>query len=164
MVQKDKAINSEKTQKTRHTLNELLVGMFNYILYIEENNLRHKGVEISINDVHILESIEKASSNTMSHLARRMMVTSGTLTINISRLEKKGYVKRYRDEEDKRIVRVKNTDKALDVLKVHDDFHEQMIDKAIGDLGLDENEVLNTTLENILEYFSDQYSDQKKGA
>lgn len=164
MVQKDLTISSEKTQKTRHTLNELLVGMFNYILYIEENNLRHKGVEISINDVHILESIEKASSNTMSHLARRMMVTSGTLTINISRLEKKGYVKRYRDDEDRRIVRVRNTDKALEVLKVHDDFHKQMIDKAIGDLGLDENEVLNATLENILEYFSDQYSDQKKGA
>ena len=39
-----------------------------------------------------------------------------------------------------------------------------MINKAIGDLGLEENEVLNATLENILEYFSDMYSDQKKGA
>ena len=56
------------------------------------------------------------------------------------------------------------TPKALDVLKIHDEFHANMIDKAIGDLGLEENEVLNEALENILEYFSDEYSDQKRGA
>ena len=164
MTQEETIKKIERTQKTRHTLNELLVGLFNFILYIEANNLKQKGVELSINEVHILESIEKASSNTMSHLARRMMVTSGTLTTNVSRLEKKGYVERYRDENDRRIVRLRNTARALEVLKVHDEFHKNMIDKAIGDLGLDENEVLNTTLENILEYFSDEYSDQKKGA
>ena len=160
----DEQKQQERTQKTRHTLNELLVGLFNYILYIEANNLKQKGVELSINEVHILESIERASSNTMSHMARRLMITSGTLTTNISRLEKKGYVERYQDEKDRRIVRIRNTPKALDVLKIHDEFHKNMIDKAIGDLGLDENEVLNEALENILEYFSDEYSDQTKGA
>lgn len=164
MTQNEISNKNEKKQKTRHTLNELLVYLFNYILYIEANNLKQKGVELSINEVHILERIEKASSNTMSHLARTLMVTSGTLTTNISRLEKKGYVERYRDENDRRIVRLRNTLKALEVLKIHDEFHENMINKAIGDLGLEENEVLNATLENILEYFSDMYSDQKKGA
>lgn len=164
MTQGEISNKNKKKQKTRHTLNELLVYLFNYILYIEANNLKQKGVELSINEVHILERIEKASSNTMSHLARTLMVTSGTLTTNISRLEKKGYVERYRDENDRRIVRLRNTPKALEVLKIHDEFHEHMINKAIGDLGLEENEVLNTTLENILEYFSDMYSDQKKGA
>ena len=164
MTQNEISNKNEKKQKTRHTLNELLVYLFNYILYIEANKIKKKGVELSINEVHILERIEKASSNTMSHLARTLMVTSGTLTTNISRLEKKGYVERYRDENDRRIVRLRNTPKALEVLKIHDEFHENMINKAIGDLGLEENEVLNATLENILEYFSDMYSDQKKGA
>lgn len=164
MTQNEISNKNEKKQKTRHTLNELLVYLFNYILYIEASNLKQKGVELSINEVHILERIEKASSNTMSHLARTLMVTSGTLTTNISRLEKKGYVERYRDENDRRIVRLRNTPKALEVLKNHDEFHENMINKVIGDLGLEENEVLNATLENILEYFSDMYSDQKKGA
>ena len=164
MTQGEISNKNEKKQKTRNTLNELLVYLFNYILYIEANNLKQKGVELSINEVHILERIEKASSNTMSHLARTLMVTSGTLTTNISRLEKKGYVERYRDENDRRIVRLRNTPKALEVLKIHDEFHENMINKAIGDLGLEENEVLNATLENILEYFSDMYSEKKKGA
>ena len=69
MTQGEISNKNEKKQKTRHTLNELLVYLFNYILYIEANNLKQKGVELSINEVHILERIEKASSNTMSHLA-----------------------------------------------------------------------------------------------
>lgn len=161
MNRDDEACRKNTSEKrTRHTLNELLVGLFNYILYIEANNLKSKGVELSINEVHILESIEKASSNTMTHLARRMMVTSGTLTTNISRLEKKGYVERYRDENDRRIVRIRLTPKADSVMKIHDEFHTRLIDKAVKDMHLDDNEVLNTSLENILAYLRDEYSDQ----
>lgn len=147
---------------TRHTLNELLVGLFNYILYIEERNLKRCGVALSMNDVHILENIEKASDNTMSHIAGRLMVTQGTLTTNVAKLINKGYVVRYKDENDKRIVRLKITEKAKDVLKIHDDFHANMIDKAIGDLGLDQNEVLNESLENILAYFREEYAEEHK--
>lgn len=147
---------------TRHTLNELLVGLFNYILYIEERNLKRCGVELSMNDVHILENIYKASDNTMSHIAGRLMVTQGTLTTNVSKLINKGYVVRYKDEDDKRVVRLKVTEKAKDVLKIHDDFHANMIDKAIGDLGLDQNEVLNESLENILAYFREEYAEEHK--
>lgn len=146
---------------TRHTLNELLVGLFNYILYIEERNLKTCGVLLSMNDVHILENVKKASDNTMSHIANRLMVTQGTLTTNVSKLITKGYLVRYRDEKDKRVYRLKNTDKAIDVLKIHDDFHTNMIDKAIGDLGLDENEELNNMLENILDYFREEYAEKK---
>ena len=40
----------------RHTTNELLVGLFNYILYIEDRNLKKRGITLSMNDVHILEN------------------------------------------------------------------------------------------------------------
>ena len=143
--------------RTRHTLNELLVGMFNYILYLEERNLKQKGVKLSMNEVHILESIQKASDNSMSHIAKRLMVTQGTLTTNVAKLVTKGYVERLRDPDDKRVVRLNIAKKAEEVLKVHEDFHREMIDKTIGDLGLDENEVLIQSLENILEYFRQVY-------
>lgn len=143
--------------RTRHTLNELLVGMFNYILYLEERNLKQKGVKLSMNEVHILENIQKTSDNSMSHIAKRLMVTQGTLTTNVAKLVTKGYVERLRDPADKRVVRLNITEKAEEVLKVHDDFHREMIDKTIGDLGLDENEVLIQSLENILEYFRQAY-------
>ena len=79
---------------TRHTLNELLVDLFNYILLIEEKNLRDQGVKLSMTEVHILEAIEKSESNMMSAIAKRLMVTQGTLTVSTSKLVKKGYVER----------------------------------------------------------------------
>ena len=88
---------------TRHTLNELLVDLFNYILLIEEKNLRDQGVKLSMTEVHILEAIEKSESNMMSAIAKRLMVTQGTLTVSTSKLVKKGYVERVKDERDKRI-------------------------------------------------------------
>ena len=123
----------------RHTLNELLVGLFQYILYIEERNIRNKGFDLSMNDVHILENIAKASDNSMSHIAARMMVTQGTMSTNISRLIKKGYVVKYRDDADKRVQRLINTNKAKPVLEVHDEFHKNMIDKVIKDNSQDLN-------------------------
>lgn len=147
-------------ENTRHTLNELLVGLFNYILYIEERNLKDQGVKLSMNEVHILENIEKASDNTMSHIAARLMVTQGTLTTNVSKLITKGFVVRYRDDGDKRVFRLKNTEKAKVLLKIHDDFHNNMIDKTIADLGLEQNKVLNDALENILKYFREEYREK----
>lgn len=144
--------------KTRHTINELLVGLFNYILYIEDKNLKKQGVTLSMNEVHLLESIDKASDNTMSHIAKRSMITQGTLTTNVKRLVEKGYVERYKDEKDGRIVRLRVTDKAREVLKIHDDFHAVMIDRAIEDLGLEENKVLMDSLSNLLDYFSEEYT------
>lgn len=142
---------------TRHTINELLVGLFNYILYIEERNLKDQGVPLTMTEVHILENIEKTSDNSMSHIAGRMMVTQGTLTTNVGKLVTRGYVERFRDEKDKRIVRLSLTEKAVAILKIHESFHENLIDKAIGDLGLAENTVLMESLDRILNYFRDEY-------
>ena len=69
-------------------------------------------------------------------------------------------MERLRDPADKRVVRLNITEKAEEVLKVHEDFHREMIDKTIGDLGLDENEVLIQSLENILEYFRQVYGQE----
>ncbi|MCF0246306.1 MAG: MarR family transcriptional regulator [Ileibacterium sp.] len=148
-------------EHTKHTLNELLVGLFNYILYIEEKNLKNNHINLSMTEVHMLESISKASNNTMSHIARRSMITQGTLTTNVNRLEKKGLVERRPDEKDRRITRLYITDKAKEVLAIHDQFHEAMIDKVVEDLKLNDNEILMKSLENLMDYFYTEYAIQE---
>ena len=142
---------------TRHTLNELLVDLFNYILLVEEKNLRDHGVTLSMTEVHILESIEKSESNMMSAIAKRLMVTQGTLTVSTSKLEKKGYVERLKDEKDRRIVRLKLTDKARTVLDEHDRFHEEMIEKLLNEIELDKEQELILSLRNLMAFFKSKY-------
>ena len=142
---------------TRHTLNELLVDLFNYILLIEEKNLRDQGVSLSMTEVHILEAIDKSESKMMSAITKRLMVTQGTLTVSASKLVKKGYVERVKDERDKRIVRLQLTDRAVHVLEVHNDFHAKMIDKLLNELELDKEQELIQSLRNLMDFFKSHY-------
>lgn len=142
---------------TRHTLNELLVDLFNHILLIEEKNLRDQGVNLSMTEVHILEAIQKSESNMMSQIAKRLLVTQGTLTVSTSKLVKKGFVERVKDEKDKRIVRLILTDKAEYVLAIHDQFHENMIDKLLNVLEVDKEPELIQSLQGVMEFFKDNY-------
>ncbi len=144
-------------EDTRHTLNELLVNLFNFILLIEEKNLQDQGVKLSMTEVHILEAVEKSSSNMMSAIAKRLMVTQGTLTVSTTKLVKKGYLERCKDESDKRIVRLVLTDKAMNVLKIHNEFHEKMIDRLLNELNIDKEQELILSLKNLMNFFKDNY-------
>jgi DNA-binding MarR family transcriptional regulator len=147
-------------ENVKHTLNELLVDLFNHILVLEEKNLQDRGISLSMTEVHTLENIFKSKTKTMSDVARLQLVTQGTLTVAVNRLQKKGYVSRLQDAQDKRIIRLSLTAKALDVLAIHDKFHEEMIDSFISDLKIDQDIALITSLRRIMEYFRQNYEDR----
>ena len=149
-------------ERAKHTLNELLVDLFNYILFIEEKNLKENQIGLSMSEVHLLETIHKTRDNTMSRIAKRSMITQGTLTVSVNKLESRGLVIRRQDEKDKRITRLEVTDRAREILAVHDRFHEAMIDRTVKDLKLNENEVLIQSLENLTDYFYSEYARQDK--
>lgn len=147
-------------ENVKETLNELLVDLFNHILVLEEKNLQDRGISLSMTEVHTLENIQKSKTKTMSDVARLQLITQGTLTVAVNRLQKKGYVSRLQDDQDKRIIRLSLTAKALDVLAIHDEFHEEMIDSFISDLKIDQDVALITSLRRIMEYFRQNYEDR----
>ena len=79
-------------------LNGFLVGLFNDILKIEENALRAgEYQEISVRDMHIIEAVCAAggeNDNRTTAVARDLGVTTGTLTVAVNSLVKKGYIER----------------------------------------------------------------------
>lgn len=141
----------------KEVINELLVDVFNHILSIEADTLKTRGVTLSMTEVHVLEAIRNANNPTMGVVAKKLRITLGTLTTAVNILVKKGYVYRYRDEQDRRKVYLKLDTPALEVLKIHDQFHDEMVDALLKDLGLDKDEVLLKSLENISRYFKEKY-------
>lgn len=138
-------------------INELLVDVFNHILSIEYHELKNRGVKLSMNEVHVLEAIEETGNPTMSNLAKRLRVTVGTLTTAMNKLVEKGFVRRYREPEDKRKVLIKLTEQAYPVLDIHNQFHDEMIDSIIEDMKLEQDDVLIQSLSNIRDYFRNKY-------
>lgn len=138
-------------------INDLLVEVFNNILSIENQSLKQSGIKLSMSEVHVLEAIEKTDEPSMTNLAKRLRVTVGTLTTAMNKLVEKGYAQRYRDKEDKRKVLIRLTDKCDAVLRVHNQFHDEMISSIIEDMKLDRDDVLITSLTNIRDYFKQKY-------
>lgn len=141
----------------KEVINELLVDVFNHILSIENDVLKKRGVKLSMTEVHVLEAIRNTEVTTMGNVAQRLRVTLGTLTTSVNVLVKKNFVYRYRDESDRRKVFLRLNESALEVLKVHDQFHDEMIDSLFKDLELEKDETLLKSLENISLYFKQRY-------
>ncbi len=144
-------------ESPKQVINELLVEVFNHILSIEGQTLRDRGVKLSMNEVHVLEAINKTKVPTMTNIAKRLRVTVGTLTTSTNRLVEKGFAKRHRENEDKRKVIVELTEEAFKVLAIHDQFHNEMLDAVFADMHLEEDEVLLQSLENLSDYFKKKY-------
>ena len=140
------------------TVNEILVRLFANILYIEEKCLKiGKFDDLTITEMHLIENIGFSTERTMSDTAKAVKVTSGTLTSAIDNLIKKGYVERRRSSEDRRVVKIRLTEKGKEAFKYHEDFHKDMVISALQQLNSHEEEVLIKVLSNIEVFFNEKY-------
>lgn len=137
-------------QGTKRSLNELLVNLFNHVMDMEARAvITEEYKDISNNDLHIIEAIGVEEPKNMSRIAHMLTVTVSTLTTNMNGLEKKGYIRRQRSLEDKRVVFVTLTEKGKKAFYHHRDFHKKMIRAIVKDLDEDEMEILYRCLTNL---------------
>lgn len=142
--------------KDAHQLiNELLVDIFDHILILEERYHRVHGVKLSMTEIHTLDKIHLSDTKMMSDVAAALRITQGTLTVTINRLNGKGYVNRVQDESDRRIYRLVLTEKALEVVRIHSQFHEEMTE-GMARL-IEDNDQLTDALAEINKFFKGLY-------
>src|SRR5262245_46335563 len=69
-------------------------------------------------DLRCLSVLSQAGAMTASALADAAGLTRGAMTTALDRIERAGYARRIRDENDRRSVRVEMTERAIDEVKV----------------------------------------------
>ena len=137
-------------RNTKRSLNELLVNLFDHVMDMEATAvLTEEYKDISNNDLHIIEAVGINEPRNMSMIAGRLNVTVSTLTTNMNGLEKKGYIRRERGQEDKRVVYATLTEKGRKAFYHHRDFHKKMIRAIVSGLKEDETEILYRCLMNL---------------
>lgn len=143
---------------TKKMLNEVLVKIFNTIMFNEEAYLKDNlNQDITIRGVHTLEAIDEANKEndaSMGNIASHLMVTAGSLTVLIKKLEVKGYITRTQSKQDKRSFNITLTKKGEKVLNIHTKYHQEMIDMITRNLSKKEEENLIDLLSKIKYYFS----------
>ena len=136
------------------TLNEMLVRLFRNINVIEERALRTEEYKnMTANDMHVIEAIGMEEQKNMTSVARSLDVTTGTLTISVNNLVKKGYVDRVRSEQDRRVVLISLSEKGKKAYLHHQKFHDKMIDAVVEELTEEEEEVLEKALVKLNHFF-----------
>ena len=153
------------------TLNDLLVKLFKDILEIEAKSLiTEEFKDISYNDMHIIEAVGLGGNKmseavgideprNMKTVAKLMSVTTGTLTKAMDALCEKGYVVRERSTRDKRVIKLRLTDKGKAAYYHHEQFHRQMIKNVADEMNDSEKEILVFALAKLVDYFKLTYYD-----
>ncbi len=142
------------------TINDILVNLFNEILKLEEEAIiTDEFKDITNNDMHIIEAVGLSGENTMSVVAKKLGITAGSLTTSVNSLVNKKYVIRQRNEEDRRVVFLKLTEKGKRAYEHHRDYHRQMTEAVISRLDEAEVPILIKTLTGLSEFFRG-YNDQ----
>ena len=100
-----------------------------------------------------MEAIGVEQPKNMTSVAKALSVTTGTLTISVNSLVKKGFVERVRSEEDRRVVLVSLTEKGKRVYRKHQQFHEELVQSIVAQLNDEEKVVLEKVLTNLNKYF-----------
>ena len=142
-----------KAVDNREIINDVLVHLFHEIWELEEKAIiTEEFKDITNNDMHIIEAVGLNGGN-MSGIAEKLRITVGSLTTSMNSLVKKGYVVRERSEEDRRVVYIRLTEKGDKAYYHHEQFHHQMVDAVMQELGDEEVNVLVKTLTDLSAFF-----------
>ena len=141
------------------SLNTLLVETFNAILKVEEQSLRRATKEsVTVTELHLLDAVAQDDQATISSLAAVTRVTVSTMTIAINRLEAKRYVERVRETADRRVVRVRLTERGRALAYAHKRFHRRMARAVVDGLPEQELDALTRAMENLRDFFREEGS------
>ena len=144
------------------TFDHILVKLFHDIMDIEQKAIITEPFkDITNNDMHIIAAIGMGTPKNMSSIAKQLRVTTGTLTISMNSLVKKGYVKRERSEQDRRVVYIMLTAKGKLAYKQHENFHKQMTEALVKGLTPEDTELLVRALTNLKNFFENYREKQE---
>lgn len=134
-------------------INDILGNLFQMVLKLEEEAVKEStSADLSITEIHTLVAVGTGRARTMTHVANLLGIRVSTLTAAINKLVKKGYVKRRRDDEDRRIVKIQLTEKGVSAVMAHEEFHEAMVSEAIAEVPTAELARFISSLDNINQF------------
>lgn len=144
------------------TLNRFLVEVFNEILKTEEQALTGEWPDLTVREFHLIEevcrAVDEERDNRATAIAAAQRVTAGTLTTAVNLLERKGYLERRRDGNDRRAVRIHPTEKGRQANEAHKSFHREMVEDVLSILNEEECQVFLRALSGVSTFFRKKYN------
>ena len=105
--------------------------------------------EISITEFSVLEVLYLKGKQTIQQIGHSILISSGSMTYVIDKLEEKGLLNRNACPDDRRAIHVTLTDKGMDMMDKIMPKHQELIDSMFGSLNDDETETIVKLLKKV---------------
>ncbi len=129
-------------------LSKIIVEFYEKLSSWEDSVVRDSG--LTTTQAHTIEIVGHSGPIKMKDLAEKSGVTTGTLTVGVDRLEKKGLLVRKPHEKDRRAYLIDLTDEGKKHFELHHQFHLSMTQELVEDLDPDDIDRFAGILEKIL--------------
>lgn len=142
--------------KHQQEINSLFIQVFNTILKLEERYIQSQQSQtrtFSVTEAHIIEQIGLSGKRRMSEVAEDLKITISSLTLAINRLEKKGFVKRVKDQQDKRAVNLCLTETGKEIYAIHENFHRKLIEEVSKFFPREDDDLILAFVSKLNDFF-----------
>jgi MarR family transcriptional regulator, 2-MHQ and catechol-resistance regulon repressor len=104
---------------------------------------------LSITEFSVLEVLYFQGKQTIQQIGNRILISSGSMTYVIDKLEQKGIIKRNDCKEDRRVIHITLTAEGLDLMEKIMPDYQDMVDSFFGGLTGDESQLLVSFIKKI---------------
>lgn len=107
--------------------------------------------KLSITEFSVLEVLYLKGKQTIQQVGNSILISSGSMTYVIDKLEQKGLLNRNDCPEDRRVIHVILTNNGMDLMKKFMPKHRELIDYMFGTLNHDEEQAMVELLKKVRE-------------
>lgn len=104
---------------------------------------------LSITEFSVLEVLYNKGKQTIQQIGNSILISSGSMTYVIDKLEQRGLLNRSACPDDRRVIHVTLTDEGIDLMKEIMPKHQELVDYMLGSLNDDEAEIMVKLLKKI---------------
>jgi MarR family transcriptional regulator, 2-MHQ and catechol-resistance regulon repressor len=105
--------------------------------------------KLNITEFSVLEVLFYQGKQTIQQIGNRVLISSGSMTYVIDKLEQKGIIKRNDCREDRRVIHITLTAKGLNMMENIMPTYQDMVDSFFGDLSGDESKLMVDFLKKV---------------
>ncbi|PGY07377.1 MarR family winged helix-turn-helix transcriptional regulator [Bacillus sp. AFS031507] len=104
---------------------------------------------LSITEFSVLEVLYHNEKQTIQQIGNSILISSGSMTYVIDKLEQKGLLNRLPCPDDRRVIHVTLTDAGIDLMEKIMPKHQELVDDIFGFLNNDEAQIIVNLLKKI---------------
>ena len=136
--------------RSDQSLDRLVQSVYDLARLMRKRMIHCHTGDLHMGQIHALLIIQERDGITMKELAMMMHVTSPSATSFIDRLVKLGYVDRMNDPENRRLVRLRITQKGVDMLKDKMAERRRIFGEILAILPESDQRILSEILRKVL--------------